>query len=134
MTKTEPNISKEGVCEVCKRPIIPGTEFDNEDEHICVTATNPEPEMTLELLMGGILDMYCGDGSGEPTPMLDQARKEIFTLIDKHYISRKEHEKLVNEARISELESLESDMLSSDSQWYAIGERIEELKHLRLNT
>ena len=24
------------ICEVCKKPTIPGTEFDNKDEHICV--------------------------------------------------------------------------------------------------
>lgn len=36
-SKVEPEI-----CEICKKVIVPGTEFDNEDEHICVAA-NPSP-------------------------------------------------------------------------------------------
>ena len=32
------------ICEVCKKPIVPGTEFDNADQHICIAAPmTPKP-------------------------------------------------------------------------------------------
>lgn len=66
---------KPEICEVCKRPIVPGTEFDNEDEHICVASDKA--------------DSPTGEGTSDSSvsysrPTMSEL-EDIDKIFDEHY-------------------------------------------------